>query len=1297
MSGNDPLESRLSALRTRQFEAWQQGRRILVEQIAETHTGSALREEELLELLISEWNLRRELGEQPSATEYAARFPALAARFQRLLLLQGDALTAEHSSQNPKLSDTILGVTDGSQSVDSTNANAPAERRDKDKFPGSSGKRFRVIRPHAKGGLGEVFVAKDEELNREVALKEIQAQYSGNLESRSRFRLEAEITGNLEHPGIVPVYGFGQYSDGRPFYAMRFIRGDSLKEAIEEFHRRFALASGHSMNEGEASLELRKLLGRFVDVCNAIEYAHSRGVLHRDLKPGNIVLGKYGETLVVDWGLAKAQGQNEQTDAALGPVLPSSGSGSTPTLLGSAIGTPAYMSPEQAAGQINELGPATDVYSLGATLYHLLTGKPPVKANSLPEILLLVQSGKFSAPTQVRSDIPRALEAVCLKAMALHADDRYKSPLNLADDIERWLADEPVSVYREPFLIRMRRFVRRHQVAVTGSAAAIVVAVVGLGILAAVVSASNRKLAAARIEAVKQRDEALAQKARADEQASIATAVNKFLQVDLLGQTNVGSQSQDHGDRNPNITVRELLDRASELIEGQFPDQPLVEASIRQTIGETYLALGVSETAEKNLARASELRRAKLGADHRETLESLNALGLAYAEEGRHDEAESLYNKVLEAQRRTLGPDDRETVRTLNNMATLRDEQGKYAEAEQLHRQALEIWRRTQGSEDAETLTSMNNLAVVSSKMGQYELAESLYRDVLETQRRVLGADHPFTLLVMSNLAELFDNTGRDEEALALTTEVLEAQRRLLGNDHPNTIDTISSLGAIQAELGHYDVAESLYMNALDLRRKQMGQNHPDTFLSMNNLAHLYYLQRRNDEAESLYVTTLNAQRELLGEDHPATLTTMNNLAALFDTQERYSESEPLYRRALETQSRILGEGHPNTLTSLQNLAVCYAEQGKFYKAEPLMNRTLELERKIFADDHPDILLTMHNLAGLYEMQQRYVESEQLYEQVLEISRKRPGGDRPDTLTTIYNLAQLFDLQLRWDEAEVLYGQELAAQRRMFGDDDHETLLSMNNLAFFYHKQSRCDDARPLYESAVAGAKRSLGMGHSDTVTITMNLLRLYQQIGERPAAEPILRDLAEFQKQQTGGDSLAYSGRLLQLGLNLIAQKKEVEGREILTTAMEILTHKTGSSSPTCTTLLLNWGRAQLEAEQFLQAEASFRECLAIRNQLDPGHWPAFEAESLLGSALAGQARGLKSSSDPLADSKFQEAETHLLQAHRGLIAETAMLPPEAANFPEATLQRIIELYTAWGKPDEADRRRVPINEPAP
>jgi serine/threonine protein kinase len=319
----------------------------------------------------------------------------------------------------------------------------------------SDGQCFRIQRPHAQGGLGAVFVALDGKLRREVALKQILEKHADDPTSRARFQLEAEITGGLEHPGIVPVYGLGADPHGRPYYAMRFIRGDSLKEAVTAFRTDATLRA----DPGRRALGLLKLLRRFLAVCDAIDYAHSRGILHRDLKPSNVILGKRGETLVVDWGLAKALGRSESYVASDERILvPSLSSGSAETLPGSTLGTPAYMSPEQAQGDLEHLGPRSDLYSLGATLYCLLTGRPPVEGDDPGTVLRAVQKGDFPSPGRLDPAIDPALEAICLKAMALRAEDRYPTPRALAEDLEHWMADEPVTAWREPWARRARRW-----------------------------------------------------------------------------------------------------------------------------------------------------------------------------------------------------------------------------------------------------------------------------------------------------------------------------------------------------------------------------------------------------------------------------------------------------------------------------------------------------------------------------------------------------------------------------------------------------------------------------------------------------------------------------------------------------------------------------------------------------------------------------------------------------------------------------------------------------------------------
>jgi tetratricopeptide (TPR) repeat protein/tRNA A-37 threonylcarbamoyl transferase component Bud32 len=447
---------------------------VLVEEYLARHPPLADDPEALLDLVYAEFVLREERGEAPTEEEYLRRFPRHAEQLRKQIGLHRALGTG--SARTPAC-DTPSTLTPGASAdpAATRDPGAPAPGA----APGSrapAGSRFRVLRPHARGGLGEVSVARDDELNREVALKEIQPRFADDAASRARFLQEAEVTGRLEHPGVVPVYGLGAYPDGRPFYAMRLIKGQSLQDAIDRLHR--PPAGGRT--PGYRDLEFRQLLARFLAVCNTIAYAHSRGVLHRDLKPANVMLGPYGETLVVDWGLAKVIGRPEEAPAMEETLRPSA-TEPAPTRMGSAIGTPPYMSPEQADGRLDELGPATDVYGLGATLYTLLTGKAPVEGKFLGEVLDRVRRGDFPPPRRLRPDVPRPLEAVCRKAMAREPGSRYASALGLAADVEHWLGDEPVSAYPEPLPRRLARLARRHRTLVASGVVTLLLVLAGAG------------------------------------------------------------------------------------------------------------------------------------------------------------------------------------------------------------------------------------------------------------------------------------------------------------------------------------------------------------------------------------------------------------------------------------------------------------------------------------------------------------------------------------------------------------------------------------------------------------------------------------------------------------------------------------------------------------------------------------------------------------------------------------------------------------------------------------------------
>jgi len=449
---------------------------------------------------------------------------------------------------------------------------------------------YQVERFHAKGGLGEVVLARDAVLHREVAVKLIQRPHDRVKQNRDRFLREAKITGLLEHPGIVPVYGEGITTDGRPFYAMRFIRGGSFQEAIEQFHK----AEGRSHSSSERTLDFRKLLRRFVDVCNTIEYAHSRGVIHRDLKPANIMLGKYGETLVVDWGLAKSLG-SASSEVEIGEVKddPVFDNSDAPTQAGTAIGTPAYMSPEQAAGQVDEMGPATDIYSLGATLYCVLTGRAPFADRSdrgIRAILRGVSLGDSQTPRQVNPLVPRPLEAICRKAMALRPADRYDSAFGLAGDIEHWLADESVSARPDSLRERGIRWARHHRSWTLAGIVTLLIAMATLSVATVRVNQQRRVAEGLADEKTTLAESERRSRERADEQSQLALKTLQSVVFDIQSKLDAVPGAR----KIRQDLLNTAMDGLKQVARSLGKDDPVGTALVRShtDLGEIFLTIG---------------------------------------------------------------------------------------------------------------------------------------------------------------------------------------------------------------------------------------------------------------------------------------------------------------------------------------------------------------------------------------------------------------------------------------------------------------------------------------------------------------------------------------------------------------------------------------------------------------------------------------------------------------------------------------------------------------------------------
>ena len=896
-------------------------------------------------------------------------------------------------------------------------------------------RRFHVVKRHAQGGLGEVFIAHDRHVDRDVALKRIRPEFADDESSRNRFIREAEITGQLEHPNIAPVYSLGLDGDRLPFYAMRLIEGQPLHEAISDLHKTHARGD----ERGGWVLALRRFLGKFNDVCDAVAFAHSRGVLHRDIKPANVILGRrFGETILVDWGLAKRIGESE-SDSVARPIPHDEHDGTCLTAHGSVLGTLPYMSPEQAQSATGPLSAASDIYSLGATLYHLLTGRPPFDGKDYEELRRKVTQGDFRSPRRVDPKVPRALEAIVLKAMAREPGDRYATATALAADIEHWLADEPVSGWREPLTVRTGRRIRRHRSLVLSAAAVFLVGAVGLAGFSIVLATKNRELDGQRLQAVGQRN-------RAESEAEIAKAINEFLNDDLLAQASSDAQSTPDTQADPDIKVRTLLDRAAGRISGKFADKPLVEASIRRTIGNSYNKLGLVPAATLHLERALELYQKALGEENVATLETMVALGELYTGSNSPALAESLLIRAREGWKKLRGPEHPDTLSATMTLAQLYQTHGKLDLAEGLFVEALTGFRRTRGNDHIETVGALHNLAMLYKSQGKLAAAEPLLRETRDGIGRLKGPKHPDALVATSNLGQLYYEEDKLTDAERLLEDVLKGRTEVLGHNHPLTLDSRSDLAMVYGRQRRWSEAEKTEREVLDGKRSTLGPNHRSVFTTMMNLASFCAKQNNLAEAERLLNEALDGCRRVYGSNDPDTRSIMANLDTLYRNQHKFDEAEKLLANAVDGLRTTLGDGHPDTLGAIGNLASLYGLQGKAAKAEPLLHDALRLRTERLGPDHKDTLLAMRSLAACYLTEGKTTEAEPL---LLELRGRRTRvlkADHPDTIATLHDLAFCYQLEGKLDQAESLFADVLELRQKVLGREHTDTAATMEGL-----------------------------------------------------------------------------------------------------------------------------------------------------------------------------------------------------------------------------------------------------------
>jgi non-specific serine/threonine protein kinase/serine/threonine-protein kinase len=769
---------------------------------------------------------------------------------------------------------------------------------------------YSLIRELGVGGMGQVWLAEQTQpVRRRVALKLIKAgMYDSALVQR--FQSERQSLAIMDHPAIAKVFDAGATPAGQPYLVMEYVDGHPITDYCDQ-----------------KKLGIRERLKLFIQVCEGVQHAHQKAIVHRDLKPSNILVVEVdGKPVprIIDFGLAKAAA----------PAVPEQ---TLFTQVGVFLGTPGYMSPEQADPDMHDVDTRADVYSLGVVLYELLTGLLPFdttqwKKQRLDEVLRQLRetdpqrpSSKVSAnretstaraearSTQVRqlmSMLRGDLDWITLKALEKERERRYGTTSELASDVERYLQSRPVEARPASAGYRLRKYIHRNRlaVAVASGAAAVLIA------FAVMQAVELRRI-------TRERD-------RADR-------ITEFM-------TNMFKVSDPSEARGNSITAREILDKSSKEIDNGLARDPELQAQMLQVMATVYQKLALYSRAEPLLTESIRLRSRVLGSEHLDTLKSKEQLGLLLHQQGRLSEAEKLDRELLEAEQRVLGADHRQTLATQSNLFWTLDSEGQIAESEKLGRMTFDAQRRVLGNEDPDTLLSMRRLGSVLGSADHLPEAEALTRQIVEIRKRVSGTEHPDTLLAMSDLGWTLSGEGRSAEAEKVLRETLQIQRRVLGSDHQNSVSTMNALAVALQRQHKLDEAESLYREALDTTRRVMGPEHPGTLMEMGNLATVFEDRKQYGQAEKMQREVLAIRRRTLGPDHPDTALAMFNIADALHHEGRNSEAAMLLRETADIQRRVLGPTHSDTLDTLYSLACVLATDHKPDEALAVLRNAVE-------------------------------------------------------------------------------------------------------------------------------------------------------------------------------------------------------------------------------------------------------------------------------------------------------------------------------------------------------------------
>jgi len=784
---------------------------------------------------------------------------------------------------------------------------------------------YRLLEEIARGGMGVVYRARQISLNRPVAIKMIIGGHLANAAEMKRFRAEAETAAQLQHPNIVAIHEVGEYA-GQPFFSMDLVEGQNLAQLVRD-----------------EPLPSRKAASYLKTIAEAVQYAHSRGVLHRDLKPSNILIDENDQPCITDFGLAKRL--NDSQPSSNEPQL---------TQSGQVLGSPSFIPPEQAAGRKDALGPASDVYSLGAILYHCLTGRPPFVAETLTQTLRMVAEQEPVSPRLLNAGVPRDVETICLKCLEKDPGRRYATAQALADELGRFLRDEPIQARPAGRVLKVHRWCLRNKpLAVTGTVILVLLLVVAIG----------SPIAAFRINRERRQAEA-SQKS--------AEAVSGFLSALLEAAGPSIAKGRDK------TLMVEIVDQAAHDVITRLTNQPAIEADVLFALGKTYEDLGDYTNALAMTQEALRLRKGVFGPKHRAVAEALNNLGAILSDMGQLEAAEAKDREALNMRIELFGNESLEVALSRNNLGFRLWNRSDYAGAEAMHREALRIRLKKLGRLHPDVGKSLNNLGMALWSRGDFDAAEADFQEALVVFRQTLGNDHPFVATMLNNLATVLRDLGRLDEAETMARDAWSLRQRLLGARHSLAAYSQDNLAIVLQRLGKLADAEKLHREALAIHQEVLGTNHQYVAESLSDLA--VVLAKKGDltAATVMQRDALATAQRALGPDNQDAAESADHLAVLLAVRGALAEAAPLLTNALAITTKLGGADHPDLIPPLQHLSWVRRQQGDAAAADSLYNRATALSMKAGKYGARALTESAYELADLLQLQGRFAEAEPL-------------------------------------------------------------------------------------------------------------------------------------------------------------------------------------------------------------------------------------------------------------------------------------------------------------------------------